>query len=103
LPAFYFPDFLVRTADAIYMAETKAQQQTSHPNVQRKLRAAATWCSRINALDALGRSDREWRYALVGESLFFDWKEKGARLAELLAFSRVRPLPGAESQRSLTL
>ena len=35
LPAFYSPTFLVRTADAVYLAETKAQQQTAHPNVQR--------------------------------------------------------------------
>ena len=31
LPAFYSPT-LVRTADAVYLAETKAQQQTAHPN-----------------------------------------------------------------------
>lgn len=41
LPAFYSPDFLLRTADAVYLVETKAQQQTIHPNVQRR-RAAAT-------------------------------------------------------------
>jgi hypothetical protein len=50
MPAFYSPDFLVRTADAVYLSETKAQDQTSHPNVQRKRKAAATWCERINAL-----------------------------------------------------
>lgn len=103
LPAFYFPDFFVRTADAIYMVETKAQQQTAHPNVQRKLKAAATWCSRINALDPYQRGGREWHYALLGESLFYDWKGKGARLGELLAFSRIRPAVGAESQGSLPL
>ena len=68
LPAFYFPEFLVRTPDSIYMVETKAQQQTSHPNVQRKLKAAATWCSRINALSPYDRSGREWHYALVGDN-----------------------------------
>ena len=43
LPA-YSPDFLVRTADAIYLVETKAQQQVMHPNVQRKRKAALGWC-----------------------------------------------------------
>ncbi len=90
LPAHYFPDFMVRTADAVYMVETKAQQQTTHPNVQRKLKAAATWCQRINALAPYDCGGREWNYALLGESLFWDWKQNGARLAELLAFSRVR-------------
>lgn len=103
LPAFYFPDFMVRTTDAVYMVETKAQQQTGHPNVQRKLRAAATWCSRINELAPYDRGGREWHYALVGESLFFDWKNKRARLDELLAFSRIRLASGVQAQGALPL
>ncbi|MFI4969328.1 MAG: DEAD/DEAH box helicase family protein [Lysobacterales bacterium] len=103
LPAFYFSDFMVRTADAIYLVETKAQQQVNHPNVQRKLKAATTWCGRINALDPAQRSEREWHYALVGESLFHDWRAKGARLGELLLFSRARVAPIANAQSSLAL
>ena len=103
LPALYIPDFLVRTAEAIYLVETKAQEQVSHPNVQRKLKAATTWCERINALDAEQRGDRTWHYALVGESLFHDWNQKGARLGELLAFSRARATPTAQAQGGLTL
>jgi type III restriction enzyme len=103
LPAFYFPDFMVRTADAVYLVETKAQQQTTHPNVQRKLRAAATWCERINDLPPEQRADRPWHYALVGESLFRDWLQKNARMGELLAFSRVRATPTAHSQGDLAL
>ena len=103
LPAFYFPDFMVRTADGIYLVETKAQQQVSHPNVQRKLKAASTWCERINALASAQRSDRSWHYALVGESVFWDWKQKNARLGELLAFSRARAIPTMQAQGSLVL
>ena len=103
ISAFYIPDFFVRTADAIYLVETKAQQQLNHPNVQRKLKAASTWCERISALAPAQRGDRSWYYALVGESVFWDWKEKNARLAELLAFSRVRPAPTAQSQGRLAL
>lgn len=40
LPAFYSLGFLVRTQHAIYLAETKAAQQLSDPNVQRKLKVA---------------------------------------------------------------
>jgi type III restriction enzyme len=103
LPGFYSPDFLVRTADAIYLAETKAQQQTSHPNVQRKLKAAATWCERINELSSGQRSGLPWHYALVGESLFYDWQQKGARLSELLAFAKVRASLAPEAQSRLSL
>lgn len=103
LPAFYFPDFMVRTADAIYLVETKAQQQTSHPNVLRKRKAAATWCARINELPPYDRSGREWCYALVGESVFVDWRDKGARLSDLLSFSRVRLAPESAVQAKLAL
>ncbi|HET7359658.1 MAG TPA: restriction endonuclease subunit R, partial [Rhodanobacteraceae bacterium] len=103
LPAFYCPDFLVRTADAVYLVETKAQQQTTHPNVQRKLKAAATWCERINELAPAQRGERPWHYALVGESLFHDWRRNHAQLAELLAFARVRNTPAAHAQRNLDL
>ena len=101
MAALYIPDFLVRTADAIYLVETKAQEQVSHPNVQRKLKAATTWCERINALAPEQRGERQWHYALVGESLFHDWRDKGARLGELLAFSRARAAPTAQSQGGL--
>jgi type III restriction enzyme len=103
LSAQYIPDFLVRTAEAIYLVETKAQEQVGHPNVQRKLKAATTWCERINALDAELRGERQWHYALVGESLFHDWRSKGARLGELLAFSRARAVATHESQGDLEL
>ena len=101
LAAFYSPDFMVRTGDAIYLVETKAQQQTIHPDVQRKLKAAVAWCERINALPPHMRSERQWRYALIGESLFHDWREKDARLADLLAFAKVRPNLSASHQQNL--
>jgi len=103
LPAFYFPDFMVRTKDAVYMVETKAQQQTSHPNVQRKRKAAVTWCSRINELPPYDRGGRQWHYALVGESLFADWRSKNAGMSELLAFCRIRPSAAYADQGSLSL
>ncbi|HQQ62181.1 MAG TPA: DEAD/DEAH box helicase family protein [Pseudomonadales bacterium] len=101
LPAFYSPDFLVRTTGGIYLVETKAQQQTVHPNVQRKLKAAVTWCERINALEPYQRTERNWHYVLLGESLFHDWRSKGAKLSELLEFSRIRPAANKTAQLDL--
>lgn len=103
LPAFYFPDFVVRTADAIYMVETKAEQQTGHPNVQRKRKAAATWCTRINQLAAHDRDGREWHYALVGEAVFADWRDKHARMGDLLAYCRIRPIASGADQGTLAV
>ncbi|MBA4260926.1 MAG: restriction endonuclease subunit R, partial [Comamonadaceae bacterium] len=91
LPAFYSPDFLVRTADAIYLVETKAQQQVMHPNVQRKWKAALGWCERINQLPPEHRQGMPWHYVLLAEAVVHEWQQKGAHLADLLDFARLRP------------
>ncbi|MBI5907520.1 MAG: restriction endonuclease subunit R, partial [Burkholderiales bacterium] len=101
LPAFYSPDFLVRSAGAVYLVETKAQQQTIHPNVQRKLRAALAWCERINGLSAEQRGSAPWHYVLLAENVMTEWQAKGARLAELLDYARLRPLANASRQERL--
>jgi type III restriction enzyme len=101
LPAFYSPDFFVQTPQAIYVVETKAQQQTLHPNVQRKLKAAVAWCSRINDLPEDERAHRSWHYVLLGEDIVCDWHDKGARLDDLLDFARLRPVADATMQASL--
>ncbi|MDO8770142.1 MAG: DEAD/DEAH box helicase family protein [Burkholderiaceae bacterium] len=101
LPAFYSPDFLVRTEGAIYLVETKGEQQTIHPNVQRKLKAAIAWCERINQLLPEHRDDLTWHYVLLAENTVVEWQSKGARLAELLDFARLRPQADASSQFKL--
>lgn len=101
LPEFYSPDFLVRTDSAVYLVEAKAQEQTIHPNVQRKLKAALAWCERINNLTDAQRGSPPWHYVLLGEDVVMDWKSKGAHLAELLHFSRVRPQATVSLQQSL--
>ncbi len=101
MPAFYCPDFLLRTDDAIYLVETKAQKDVSHPDVQRKLKAAQTWCERVSGLPPEYRQGLPWHYALLGESLFDDWRKRGGNLAELLQFARVRPEASAGQQASL--
>jgi len=104
LPAFYSPDFLVRTGGAVYLVETKAEGQLSTPNVQRKLRAAVAWCERASAVPAApGEAPRAWHYVLLGERLFHDYREKGARLQELLEFARVRATASRATQTNLAL
>jgi type III restriction enzyme len=101
LPAFYSPDFMARTQGALYLVETKAQQQTIHPNVQRKLRAATAWCGRINDLPPEQRCGLPWHYVLLAEPILLEWQAKGARLVELLDFARLRPLADASMQERL--
>jgi type III restriction enzyme len=101
LPAFYSPDFLVRTADAVYLAETKAQDQTQHPNVLRKRKAALAWCERINALSEAQRQSPPWHYVLLGQDAVEEWQAKGAHLADLLAYAKLRSTEDASLQGRL--
>jgi type III restriction enzyme len=69
--------------------------------VQRKLKAALAWCARINALPAEHRHSPAWHYVLLAETVVLEWQAKGARLAELLDFARLRPLADASLQARL--
>jgi type III restriction enzyme len=91
LPGFYIPDFVVRTATANWLVETKAQDQLIHADVQRKRTAAVAWCDKLNELPPEDRSGVEWHYCLLGEALFYEFKHKGGTMEELLQFARVRP------------
>lgn len=101
LPAFYAPDFLVRTAQAIYLVETKATEQVMNPNVQRKCKAATAWCERINELPPADRANLPWHYVLLAENLVHEWQSQGERLAKLLDYARLRPLAHAFAQTPL--
>ena len=90
LPGFYFPDFLVRTNTGIWLTETKAQDQLIHTDVIRKKIAAVAWCERVNELPPEQRGGRAWNYCLLGEALFYEFRDKGATMEEILQFARVR-------------
>ena len=90
LPGFYSPDFLVRTPTGIWLTETKAQGMLTQADVVRKQRAAVAWCERVNALPPEQRGGREWSYCLLGETVFYQFRDKGATMEEIVQFSRVR-------------
>ena len=90
LPGFYSPDFLVRTRSGIYLTETKAQGMLTQADVVRKQRAAVAWCERVNALAPEQRGNRAWSYCLLGEVLFYEFRDKSGAMEEMLQFSRVR-------------
>lgn len=101
MPAQYSPDFLVRTAERVYLVETKAQSALSDANVQHKQRAAIGWCEHLNTLPPEQREDREWQYVILGESSVKEWHAKNARASELLDFARLRRKEQAAVQESM--
>ena len=69
--------------------------------MQRKLKAAVGWCNRINELPPEHRNGLPWHYVLLAENVVYEWQGKGAHLAELLDYARLRPLNEASLQQRL--
>lgn len=64
----YEPDFIVETADAIYMCETKAEKDVNDPDVQAKAEAAREFC-RIATEFTSKNGGKPWRYVLIPHTL----------------------------------
>jgi type III restriction enzyme len=91
LMAQYYPDFFVKCNNGkIYVVETKAQDQISHPNVQKKQISALSWVERVNRLPANLRSNAEWSYVILGDTFFTEWKSKNASVVEMFEFAKLR-------------
>ena len=69
--------------------------------MQRKCKAALAWCERITGLSTEQRGGAPWHYVLLAENVVVEWQAKGARLAELLDYARLRPLASATLQQQL--
>lgn len=64
----YEPDFIVETADAIYMCETKAEKDVNDPDVQAKAEAAREFCRRATEFTAQN-GGKPWKYVIIPHTL----------------------------------
>ncbi len=87
LLAHYFPDFMVKIGNVIYIVETKAERDVNSPNVQLKHNATIDWKNKINELDKENRMGSEWKYVLLGEKTFYSLSDKGATTEEILEYN----------------
>ena len=71
LMATYHPDFIVATAEKIYLIETKGDDKVNDINVRQKQTATIEWIKKINTLEPIYRMNRTWEYVLIGESVFY--------------------------------
>lgn len=90
LPAQYIPDFFVRFGNDVFIVETKAQDQISHGNVVRKQKAALRWVQRINSLPSEKHESLTWHYVILGDGMFYDWRNKHMNLREVLEYAELR-------------
>lgn len=78
----YEPDFIVETADAIYMVETKAATNVSTDEVQQKKAAAEEYCRHASEFTA-ENGGKPWKYILLAH----DKVERTSSFEYLIAVS----------------
>jgi type III restriction enzyme len=83
----YYPDFVVRIDDKIYLVETKAQKDVNNPNVKQKRLATVEWVNKTNELKPENRMNCTWHYVLLGENTFYEFQDKGASTEEILEYA----------------
>lgn len=64
----YEPDFIVETADAIYMCETKAEYQINNADVLAKAESAREFCRRASEFTQ-ANGGKPWRYVIIPDTL----------------------------------
>ena len=64
----YEPDFIVETADAIYMCETKAEYQMNNADVLAKGESAKEFCRRASEFTQ-ANGGKPWRYVIIPHML----------------------------------
>ena len=89
LLASYHPDFIVKTAEAITIVETKGDDKANDANVRRKQMSILDWCKKINRLPSEMRMNRDWRYILLKETDFYIWSVNGATFIDIARLSVV--------------
>lgn len=89
LLAHYFPDFIVKIGDNIFLVETKAERDLNNINVKQKRLATIDWIDKVNELKPEDRMNCSWSYVLLGENTFYGMSEKGATTQEILEYAKL--------------
>lgn len=87
LLAHYFPDFMVKINNVMYVVETKAERDVNSPNVKLKQTSTIDWINKINELDEEKKFGCIWKYVLLGEKTFYSMTDKGATTKEILEYN----------------
>jgi type III restriction enzyme len=85
----YYPDFIIKIEDNIYLVETKAQKDVEQINVKQKQKSALDWCSKINELKPEDRMFATWSYSLLDDNTFYSMTQRGATTKDLLEYCKL--------------
>ena len=89
IPANYYPDFIIKTIEKIYVVETKAQKDMTSINVLRKKKSAIAYLKRINQLSPEQRDNRIREYIILSDTKFYQMKNNGANIIEVMEATRL--------------
>ena len=86
----YYPDFIIKIGNEIYVVETKAQKDVSQENVIQKQKGALDWIKKINELSIVDRMNSIWHYTILDDNTFYMMKDKGANLSDMLQYCELK-------------
>lgn len=85
----YYPDFIIKIGNDIYMVETKAQKDVSQENVIQKQKGALDWIRKTNELPPDDRMNAVWHYAILDDSSFYVMRDRGASTKDMLDYCQL--------------
>lgn len=88
--ASYYPDFLVKIGNKLFVVETKAQKDLDDANVKQKQYSALDWIKKVNQLRPENRMDCEWSYVLLGEITFYEMIANGSSATDMFDWAKLR-------------
>lgn len=86
----YYPDFMVKFTNDVFLVETKAEKDLTAANVRQKQKSALSWCKQINELKSDDRMDAQWHYSLLDDGTFYRLRQANANLLEILKYSELQ-------------
>ena len=99
IPANYFPDFIIKAKEKIYVVEIKAKKDLSNENVIRKKKSAVAYMKRINSLADIQRDNRVREYIILSDAQFYQMQNNNANIVEMLESTKLIDNFGEESGR----
>jgi len=66
----YEVDFIIKTAEKIFLLETKGDRDIESETVRLKARSAQGWCENACGIDPIISQPGEWEYLIITQSLF---------------------------------
>ena len=80
----YYPDFIVKTKDSIFIVETKGDDRVENEDTRRKAGVALDFVDAINKMNGEDRNFRKWYYVLLSDRTFYYNQKSNATVSKIL-------------------